>query len=289
MIHGHPIGLQKRLQLGRMSGLRYLNKLVANLASRQAKRLESDKRASVCVILRLHGEACQLQNAVKIETAGSDGRKEKRVIVENARTDDHNAGKLECLFIKRAIIQQDPWSGQVALPGGKQEQKDNGSDFNTAVREAHEEIGVDLSDENNFHYLGQLDDRQITGRGKVIKGFAMIPHIFFQTPGQPRPKVKREKAEVAGVRWVDMDIFDESNVQWDLIQRQNYQGGTYLFPSIDLPKEGDVTKTDHLNFYLWGLTYGVTSDLITLMGKQGINEKPYRRTNDDELAKGRMG
>ena len=77
---------------------------------------------------------------------------------------------------------------------------------------------------------------------------------------------------MAGVRWVDMDIFDESNVQWDLIQRQNYQGGTYLFPSIDLPKEGDVTKTDHLNFYLWGLTYGVTSDLITLMGKQELTK-----------------
>ena len=60
--------------------------------------------------------------------------------------------------------------------------------------------------------------------------------------------MKREKAEVAGVRWVDVDIFNENNIQWDLIQRQNYKGFTYLFPSIDLPKEGDVTKTDHLNF-----------------------------------------
>ena len=56
----------------------------------------------------------------------------------------------------------------------------------------------------------------------------MIPHIFLQTPGHTRPKVKREKAEVAGVRWVDVDIFNENNIQWDLIQRQNY-GALHIY------------------------------------------------------------
>ena len=275
-----------------LSGISYLSKLVKNLAKRKPKYLNSEKRASVCLILRLQENSNNSYNYNNDNNNNSNNgiidsnmydlydKNEKKIILDDNNFDHFN--ELECLFIKRAIIQQDPWSGQVALPGGKQEEQDNNSDYNTAVRETHEEIGIDLTNQDNFHYLGQLDDRQITGRGKVIKGFAMIPHIFLQTPGHTRPKVKREKAEVAGVRWVDVDIFNENNIQWDLIQRQNDKGFTYLFPSIDLPKEGDVTKTDHLNFHLWGLTFGVISDLISLMGNPSINNQQYKQSNKDD-------
>eukprot|EP00943_MAST-04B_sp_MAST-4B-sp1_P009694 g9694.t1 len=279
-----------------MSGVTYLNTLLKNLAKRNRKYLNSEKRASVCLILRLQDNRNSSSNSsynnnntarknideVDIASLNLYDKNENQIIIDpnNFANDRHN--DLECLFIKRAIIQQDPWSGQVALPGGKQEEQDQNSDYNTAIRETREEIGIDLSNTDKFHYLGQLDDRQITGRGKVIKGFAMIPHIFLQTPGHTRPKIKREKAEVAGVRWVDIGVFNENNIQWDLIERENYKGSTYLFPSIDLPTDGDVTKTDHLNFHLWGLTYGVTSDLISLMGKNSINETQYKFTNEND-------
>ena len=76
----------------------------------------------------------------------------------------------------------DPWSGNVALPGGKQDEQDRGDDYETAVRETREEVGIDL-DDSEFMYLGQMDDRKITGKGKVIKGFTMVPHVFLQQPG----------------------------------------------------------------------------------------------------------
>src|SRR3989337_2808027 len=53
-------------------------------------------------------------------------------------------GQPELLFIKRADYPGDPWSGQVAFPGGREEPGDS-SLADTAVRETREEAGSDLS------------------------------------------------------------------------------------------------------------------------------------------------
>jgi 8-oxo-dGTP pyrophosphatase MutT (NUDIX family) len=63
----------------------------------------------------------------------------------------------EVLFIERALHQQDPWSGNLAFPGGRIDSTDF-SARQAAERETLEEIGLDLT--QNV-YLGQLDD--ITG------------------------------------------------------------------------------------------------------------------------------
>jgi 8-oxo-dGTP pyrophosphatase MutT (NUDIX family) len=43
------------------------------------------------------------------------------------------------------------WSGHVAFPGGKRDRGENG--LQTAIREAREEVGVDLA--KDFAYLGK--------------------------------------------------------------------------------------------------------------------------------------
>src|SRR5262245_28580055 len=50
---------------------------------------------------------------------------------------------LGVLLIKRAKREGDPWSGHMALPGGRRDPKD-ASLIETAAREAREETGVDL-------------------------------------------------------------------------------------------------------------------------------------------------
>src|SRR5690606_32908963 len=60
---------------------------------------------------------------------------------------------LELLLIKRATVLSDPWSAHMAFPGGKHQPED-GSLFETAARETHEELGVDL--EQDAEYLGPL-------------------------------------------------------------------------------------------------------------------------------------
>lgn len=60
----------------------------------------------------------------------------------------------EVLFIERAHHPQDPWSGNLAFPGGRIEPTDADA-RQTAERETREEIGLDLA---QSIYLGQLDD-----------------------------------------------------------------------------------------------------------------------------------
>jgi 8-oxo-dGTP pyrophosphatase MutT (NUDIX family) len=103
-----------------------LRTLAARLAQRGAPRvIAAPRRASVALLLRRRG--------------------------------DEQGEELELLYILRPQSPRDPWSGQVAFPGGKQEPGDGGSDLRTALREVKEELGLDL--------LGDGGGRSFVGGG----------------------------------------------------------------------------------------------------------------------------
>jgi 8-oxo-dGTP pyrophosphatase MutT (NUDIX family) len=81
------------------------------------------------------------------------------------------ASDLELLLIRRAEHSGDPWSGHMALPGGRRDPDD--ADLRaTALREVREEVGIDL-DEAEF--LGELDDlRPVTAPARVV----VRPFVF---------------------------------------------------------------------------------------------------------------
>ena len=60
----------------------------------------------------------------------------------------------EVLFIVRARHDGDPWSGNIAFPGGRVDRHDAGPQA-AAEREAREELGLDL---RAGEYLGRLND-----------------------------------------------------------------------------------------------------------------------------------
>lgn len=107
---------------------------------------------------------------------------------------------LAALFIKRATRAGDPWSGQIALPGGR---RDAGEDSlqRTAMRETFEEIGLDLAAHGEL--LGELDE--LRPRNPVLPPIIVRPYVFAI---QSRPAFVLNE-EVAEAFWVPLrHVFD---------------------------------------------------------------------------------
>jgi 8-oxo-dGTP pyrophosphatase MutT (NUDIX family) len=110
------------------------------------------------------------------------------------KTDD-----LELMFIRRAVMEKDPWSGHMAFPGGQTDEGDRGP-LGTARRETREEVGVNL--EGAARLLGQLDDVIASARGRVLP-MAITPFVF-ELISDVEPRLDR--AEVEEVVWVPVSM-----------------------------------------------------------------------------------
>lgn len=78
----------------------------------------------------------------------------------------------EGLFIRRARHPQDPWSGQIGLPGGRRDPGDR-TLLDTALRETAEETGVALG---RGQLLGELDD--LHPRSRTLPDILVRPFVF---------------------------------------------------------------------------------------------------------------
>ena len=82
-------------------------------------------------------------------------------------------GGEEVLLIERAERRDDPWSGDMAFPGGRVDAGDR-SFRETAVREAMEEVGADLASGARFlGYMGPFEARRRSVR--------VVPSVFVAT------------------------------------------------------------------------------------------------------------
>lgn len=81
------------------------------------------------------------------------------------------------LYIRRAQIKNDRHSGQVAFPGGKYEEQDTDL-FATALREAHEEVGIRPTD---ITVLGQLSDHHSVSNFRITPVIGLIPWPYTLT------------------------------------------------------------------------------------------------------------
>ncbi len=110
------------------------------------------------------------------------------VLRESAVPDD-----VEILLIRRAMREGDPWSGQIGLPGGRWSAAD-GSLERTALRETHEEVGLDVRAHGTV--LGQLDE--LRPRTPVLPPIIVRPFVVA-LHSEPEFVLSDE---VAQMRWV---------------------------------------------------------------------------------------
>ena len=155
----------------------------------------------------------------------------------------------ELLFIQRATKANDPWSGQMAFPGGRSESHDTTATA-TAERETLEEVGLDLSP---AHYLGDLCE--LDGGRATNRRVDVTAHAYW-LPGK-RPQLTANH-EVADMVWVGLDMLTDTNRYIDYL----YPPAEMTFPGIQLDKPEQV---------VWGLTLRFLTDLFERL------ERPFIR------------
>lgn len=147
---------------------------------------------------------------------------------------------LELLLIRRAEHPRDPWSGQMAFPGGRAEPGD--ADLSTtATREVAEEIGIDLRHAGEL--LGPLDELRAMARLRPMD-LTIQPFVFRLTEGVTAVA----KEEVESVHWLPLEALFAPAARSSLDYR--YEGQSLVFPCLR-----------HEGLVIWGLTYRMLQGL----------------------------
>lgn len=150
---------------------------------------------------------------------------------------------LETLFIKRAERIGDPWSRQVALPGGRHEAGDPDL-LATAIRETREETGIDLS---HSERLGVLDD--LYPRIATLPPVLVRPFVFSISSAP----LLATSEEVEHAFWVPLERLVEPGVRREVTLQ--VRGIDRVFPAYDLGDE-----------VIWGMTERILTPLLELIG-----------------------
>lgn len=138
-------------------------------------------------------------------------------------------------FIRRSERDGDPWSGHMALPGGRRDEADPDL-ATTARRETLEEIGVELGG----HVARLPDQTGRTSRGLVAAFVHVLEH---------RPALHPDPREVAEALWIPLgQLVDPAatvKVRWT---------------GIPLP------AVDHDGRIIWGLTHRILTSFLDAIG-----------------------
>ena len=149
--------------------------------------------------------------------------------------------ELDVLLIKRARHERDPWSGHMALPGGRWDAQDQ-TLLATAVRETHEETGIDL-DLHGVH-LGRLGG--VAPMSVQLPPLTISPYVFGVPQNTP---ARVASPEVDAVHWIPLKVLRAPETRASV--EIPLPGGPRAFPGLRVA--GEV---------VWGLTYRIITDFL---------------------------
>ena len=146
----------------------------------------------------------------------------------------------ELLFIKRAERPGDPWSGDMAFPGGREEPHDPHLRA-TAERETFEEVGLDLT---GAAFVGALQP-MVSPMRVPTSGFGIHPYVY-RVEAWP---AFNPSAEVAAIHPLSLEKILAGEGRGEFTWRG--YGMERVLPCLRL----DGT-------FVWGLTLRVVDDLV---------------------------
>ena len=144
------------------------------------------------------------------------------------------------LFLTKRSDQLEQHSGQIAFPGGKVEKGESFTE--AAIREAEEEVGLNLSD---FEICGYLDTYE-TGTG-----YRILPVVVFIKPDFI---AKIDQNEVAETFKVPFEFLMDANHHQ--LQSAEWKGMIRKFYTIP-----------YGNYKIWGATAGMIRNLYERINK----------------------
>ena len=149
-------------------------------------------------------------------------------------------GSPELLFIKRAEYPGDPWSGQIAFPGGREESRDS-SLLETATRETREETGIDLAREGMI--IGCLDDL----RPRTVRLPAVVVRPYVAVLDRTDPL--ELSSEVALAFWIPFDA---------LARKESWREDTVFARGVQI----NARVFRHQDHVIWGMTERILAQLL---------------------------
>lgn len=161
------------------------------------------------------------------------------------RAPTHQA-EAQILLIRRAERDGDPWSGHMAFPGGKREASD-ASLLVTALRETHEEVGLDL--ERHGRLVTQLPSVSAMTRSK--RGPMLVTPFIFVLDEPEHPEFVLS-SEVVETYWVAVGPMARGEVAMTFPYR--HEGVLLQLPAFSVQER-----------VVWGLTHRMLSMLFAIL------------------------
>ncbi len=158
--------------------------------------------------------------------------------------------ELDLLLIKRAQRAGDPWSGHMALPGGRRAAAD-ATLLDTAVRETMEETAVAL--ERPLH-LGRLED--VSPQSRRLPDLTVSPFAFGVAAGT---EARADCHEVDAVHWVPLERLRDPATTGRM--EVELPGGRRSFPCLRVAED-----------VVWGLTYRILQDFFRVWPEEKLRE-----------------
>ncbi len=158
---------------------------------------------------------------------------------------------VELLLIQRAVRDDDPWSGHVAFPGGRRDPGD-ADPVATAVRETHEEVGIDLA--SGGAVIGRLDELRAIARHRPLD--LVISPVVFVLDGPATITVAPREVESAV--WVPLPFFASADAR--STYRRSLDGIDSEFPAFRYER-----------YTIWGLTHRMLESFLAIVLVAGEN------------------